>query len=214
MASPWTRRTATGSTWPPSGVACIDLTMAEGSGALPGFPVRKCGTSSFNQTDRGRFMRNFGLHLTLCVLLLVSVSSGQTVSRDEYLKGYDQRARYITAAYDTASSGYAAVASRYAHNFEIARADSMFIAELKSPRGDMFWMFPVIGAYMHGKDKMGPEAKAAVRNAWKTYAPYRGDTENHWAMYHASLFIAAEQWPNLPGTEWFNGKSSDENRRE
>jgi hypothetical protein len=87
----------------------------------------------------------------------------------------------------------------------------MFIAALKEPRGDMFWMFPVIGAYLHGKDKMSPEAKAAVRHAWKTYAPYRGDTENHWAMYYASLFLAAEQWPGLPGTEWYNGKSSDEN---
>jgi hypothetical protein len=74
----------------------------------------------------------------------------------------------------------------------------MFIAALKEPRGDMFWMFPVIGAYMHGKDKMSPGAKSAVRNAWKTYAPYRGDTENHWAMYYASLFLAAEQW-GLPG---------------
>ncbi len=156
-------------------------------------------------------MRNFGLHLSLGVLLFLNVSSAQTVSREEYLKGYDQRVRYITAAYDTGTSGYAAIASRYAHNVGIARADSMFISELKNPKGDMFWMFPVIGAYMHGKDKMGPEARAAVRNAWKTYAPYRGDTENHWAMYHASLFIAAEQWPGLPGTEWFNGKSSDEN---
>ena len=156
-------------------------------------------------------MRKFGFLLSLCALLILNVSSAQTVSREEYLKGYDQRVRYISAAFDTASGGYAAVASRYAHNVEIARADSMFIAALKEPRGDMFWMFPVIGAYLHGKDKMWPEAKAAVRNAWKTYAPYRGDTENHWAMYHASLFLAAEQWSGLPGTEWYNGKSSDEN---
>ena len=33
-------------------------------------------------------------------------------------------------------------------------------------------------------------------------------------MYHASLYLAAEQWPGLPGAEWFNGKSSDENLRE
>lgn len=156
-------------------------------------------------------MRNFGSGLLFCVLLFPSVSPAQTVSREDYLKGYEQRARYITAVYDTASGGYAAVASRYAHNIDIARTDSMFIAELKNPRGDMFWMFPVIGAYIHGKDKMGSEARAAVRNAWKTYAPYRGDTENHWAMYHASLFLAAEQWPRLPGTEWYNGKSSEEN---
>ncbi len=78
----------------------------------------------------------------------------------------------------------------------------------------MFWMFPVISAYVHGKGNMAPAVREAVRNAWKTYAPYRGDTENHWAMYHASLFVAAEQWPGLPGTEWFNGKSSDENRQD
>ncbi len=61
---------------------------------------------------------------------------------------------------------------------------------------------------------MSAATAAAVRNAWKTYAPYRGDTENHWAMYYATLFLAAEQWPGLPGSEWFNGKSSDENLRD
>jgi len=76
----------------------------------------------------------------------------------------------------------------------------------------MFWMFPCIGTYLHGKDRMSPATKAVVRNAWKTYAPYRGDTENHWAMYYSTLFLASEQWPGLPGSEWYNGKSSDENR--
>jgi hypothetical protein len=33
-------------------------------------------------------------------------------------------------------------------------------------------------------------------------------------MYYSALFLAAEQWPNLPGSEWYNGKSSDENRQE
>ncbi|MBP1646817.1 MAG: hypothetical protein H6Q30_262 [Bacteroidetes bacterium] len=156
-------------------------------------------------------MRNSVFCVAPVLLLIINLCSAQTVTRDDYLKGYEERARFISAAFDTASGGYAAVAARYAKNVEVARADSMFIAALKEPRGDMFWMFPVIGAYMHGKDKMSPGAKAAVRNAWKTYAPYRGDTENHWAMYYASLFLAAEQWPGLPGTEWFNGKTSDEN---
>jgi hypothetical protein len=78
----------------------------------------------------------------------------------------------------------------------------------------MFWMFPCIGTYLAGKVKMSAEAAAAVRLAWKTYAPSRGDTENHWAMYYATLFLAAEQWPDLPGSEWYNGRSSEENRRE
>jgi hypothetical protein len=143
-------------------------------------------------------------------------SQGQS-SKDEkiYLKGYEERATYISAFYDTSrSGGFYSIAARYAHGRDVATADSMFIAAMKEPRGDMFWMFPVIGAYMHGKDRMSTATKAAVRHAWKTYMPYRGDTENHWAMYYASLYIAAEEWAGLPGSEWFNGRSSDENLQE
>ncbi|HEX7573164.1 MAG TPA: hypothetical protein VF514_08710, partial [Bacteroidota bacterium] len=135
------------------------------------------------------------------------------VSRTEYLQAYEQRAHYISSYYDTSrAGGYYAAAARYAHGKDIRTADSMFVAALKVPSGDMFWMFPCIGAYLHGKDRMSPATKAVARNAWKTYAPYRGDTENHWAMYYSSLFLASEQWPGLPGSEWYNGKSSDENR--
>ena len=140
---------------------------------------------------------------------------GQTASREEYLKGFAQRTNYVLSFYDTTKQmHYYAAAAKYARNRDLAFADSAIITLLKKPSGDMFWMFPVIGAYLHGKDKMSPPAKAAMRNAWKTYSPYRGDTENHWCMYYASLFLAAEQWPNLPGSEWYNGKSSEENRDE
>jgi hypothetical protein len=149
----------------------------------------------------------------LCFLFCTSLAGAQTPERAAYLKGYEERARLMTLPYDTVA-GYAGIATRYAHNVNVRQADSLFIAALKEPRGDMFWMFPVIGAYLHGKGKMSPETEAAVRNAWKTYTPYRGDTENHWAMYHASLYLAAEQWPGLPGSEWFNGKSSEENLKE
>ena len=155
----------------------------------------------------------------IILVLLIGCFNGigvaQGAARDEYLRGVADRARFISSAYDTSTAAsYAAVAARYANNRDIRMADSLFLVGLREPRGDMFWMFPVIGAYLHGKEKMSPEVRQAVRHAWKTYAPYRGDTENHWAMYHASLFLAAEQWPGLPGTEWFNGKSSDENRIE
>lgn len=152
--------------------------------------------------------------LSLCLLLAsCSVASAQT--RETYLQEYQQRARFVAGAYDTSTAvSYAVVAARYAANRDIPLADSLFREALREPRGDMFWMFPVIGAYLHGKDKMSPATRAVVRNAWKTYAPYRGDTENHWAMYHASLYLAAEQWPDLPGSEWFNGKSSRENLEE
>lgn len=150
---------------------------------------------------------------TLILILLTSALSipGAAQTREEYLKAYGQRAQYVLAAYDTSTGSYYAAAVRYARNKDLATADSIFTALLREPRGDMFWMFPVIGTYLHGKDRMSPATKAVVRNAWKTYAPYRGDTENHWAMYYASLYLAAEQWPGLPGSEWYNGRSSDEN---
>jgi hypothetical protein len=149
------------------------------------------------------------------VCLVVRPPMMQAQTREGYLKRYDERVRYVTSVYDTSlSGGYYAAAVRYAHHRDLRVADSIFLAMLKEPRGDMFWMFPVIGAYMHGKDVMSATTKAAVRNAWKTYAPYRGDTENHWAMYYSTLFLAAEEWPGLPGSEWYNGRSSDENLRE
>jgi len=155
--------------------------------------------------------RYFG-YLFLMLGLATSTARAQAVNRETYLREFERRASFVTSIYDTMQApGYAQIAVRYAYRHDIAQADSMFIALLEAPRGDMFWMIPVIGAYLHGKDKMSPATAATVRHAWKTYAPYRGDTENHWCMYYSALFLAAEQWPNLPASEWYNGKSSHEN---
>jgi hypothetical protein len=153
-----------------------------------------------------------------CIVILTLLSIPVCTafgSAGEYLKGYSERAEFIVTEFDTSSRfNYYSVAAKYARRSDVGLADSMFLSLLEKPVGDMFWMFPVIGAYLHGKEQMSPEVRIAVRNAWKTYAPYRGDTENHWCLYYASLYLAAEQWPDLPGTEWFNGKSSAENLAE
>ncbi len=155
------------------------------------------------------------LLLPLFLVLVVLRAFPQSVERREYLKGFEDRVRYVTSVYDTSSrGGFYAIAARYAHNVDLRTADSLFIEAMKTPRGDMFWMFPCIGAYLHGQNRMSAKTKAAVRHAWKTYEPYRGDTENHWAMYYSSLYLATEAWPGLPGTEWYNGKSSDENQQD
>jgi hypothetical protein len=155
-----------------------------------------------------------GFGICLFFISAIPLHSG-TVNLDEYLQGYNERAEYIAAEFDTSLRlNYYAVAAKYARRTNIVQADSMFLALLENPVGDMFWMFPVIGAYLHGKEHMSQEVHTAVRDAWRTYAPYRGDTENHWCLYYASLYLAAEQWPDLPGTEWFNGKSSADNLAE
>lgn len=149
------------------------------------------------------------------VSLFFQNAFAQLASREAYLTGFAQRVKYVTTFYDTTRQvHYYSAAAKYAHNVNVALADSLMLVLLKKPSGDMFWMFPVIGAYLNGKETMSPAVKAATRHAWKTYSPYRGDTENHWCMYYASLFLAAEQWPHLAGAEWYNGKSSEENRDE
>ena len=125
--------------------------------------------------------------VTFVLFLILAVCAGayaQIVNRETYLKEFEKRVAFVTSVYDTMQApGYYQIAVRYAHNREIAVADGMFKELLRDPRGDMFWMIPSIGAYLVGKDKMSPETKAIVRNAWKTYAPYRGDTANHWCLY-------------------------------
>ncbi len=85
---------------------------------------------------------------------------------------------------------------------------------MKEPTGDMFWMFPVTAISYLDQGQLSDEARAAIRRAWKTYMPFRGDTENHYLLYYAPLYLMAQKWKNEPGSEWFNGRSSQENLRE
>ena len=80
--------------------------------------------------------------------------------------------------------------------------------------GAMFWMYPTVLVMKAGEANLNADDWAHLREAWRTYFPYRGDTENHWLMYYSSLFLAAETWPDLGPAGWFNGKSSAENRAE
>jgi len=84
----------------------------------------------------------------------------------------------------------------------------------EKPSGAMFWMYPMVMVMKAGAENLNDDDWAGIRQAWKTYFPYRGDTENHWLMYYSSLFLAAETWPDLGPAEWYNGKSSAENREE
>lgn len=112
------------------------------------------------------------------------------------------------------NADYYVCAVKYANGIELDLADSLVMLLLQQPSGDPFWMINSMAIYLHGKSLMSLQVKEAVRNAWKHYAPNRGDTENHWVMYYASLYLASEQWQKLEGTEWFNGKTSEENHRE
>jgi hypothetical protein len=108
----------------------------------------------------------------------------------------------------------AVVAARLRLGLEPEWCTRTVVELMRRPTGDMFWMFPCVAVSYLGRDRLGPEAHAAIREAWRTYFPLRGDTENHWVMYYASLYLMAQQWPGESGGQWFNGKSSTENQAE
>ncbi|MBS1831556.1 MAG: hypothetical protein JST65_02525 [Acidobacteria bacterium] len=101
-------------------------------------------------------------------------------------------------------------AKLYLHE-DLDRVSPRLSELMKQPSGDMFWMFVTAAVRQLGEGQLTPQALADMRHAWKTYFPYRGDTENHWLLYYASLYIASQ---NEPDAQWFTGKTSQENMRE
>ena len=111
---------------------------------------------------------------------------------------------------DPQTPGLAEIAAKLALRQDAALCSEQLIELMKKPSGDMFWMFPVTCISYLGRDQLTPAAKAAIREAWRTYYPLRGDTENHWAMYYTSLYLMSQLWPDDAGDRWFHGKSSKE----
>jgi len=122
----------------------------------------------------------------------------------------DYYAGQIDAA-DRARGSYFHVAARLYRgqdlDWVLARLDTL----MADPRGDMFWMYPFTLVTYLGRDRLPEATRARMRDLWRTYTPYRGDTENHWAMYYTSLYLITQRYPGEPGEQWFNGKSSTEN---
>ena len=99
-------------------------------------------------------------------------------------------------------------------NQDIDLCNQRVLEMMKDPGTGPFWMFPATCVAYAGRDKLSPEARAAIRDAWRTTRQLRGDTENHWAMYHIAFYMMAELYPDDPAEAWFNGKSSAENLAE
>ncbi len=116
----------------------------------------------------------------------------------------------LAPANEPAKVSLAEIAAKLARREDTALCSARIVELMQRPTGDMFWMFPVTCISYLGRDQLTTEAKAAIREAWRTYMPLRGDTENHWVMYYTSLYLMSQLWPDEPGERWFNGKSSQE----
>ena len=141
--------------------------------------------------------------ISFSLIALVAVGSGlaqpsfvgpapvPTVVRDESLRRAAYHARInevltwrasLAKPEDPATLGLSEIGAKLALRQDAAACSARLIELMKTPAADMFWMFPVTCISYLGRDQLTPEAKAAVREAWRTYMPLRGDTENHWAM--------------------------------
>ena len=132
---------------------------------------------------------------------------------------FDRRVRSVIEVYahpkDPSQMGYANIAAKLRLR-EDAALCSRRLEELLAagPSGDMFWMYPVTAIAYLDRGQLSQSARDALRRSFRTYMPYRGDTENHWLLYYTSLYLMAQLWPDEDGTEWYTGKSSAENLRE
>jgi hypothetical protein len=129
---------------------------------------------------------------------------------------FDQRVRSVIEAYAHPSNsgplGYPNIAAKLWLHEDAAQC-SRRLEELLAagPTGDMFWMYPITAIAYLDRGQLTDSARRALHEAWRTYMPYRGDTENHWVMYYTSLYLMSQLWPDQT---WYNGKSSGENMRE
>jgi len=106
------------------------------------------------------------------------------------------------------------VAARLRTGRDIEGAGRQLDSLLGMPTGDMFWSFPAVAFYYYCRDLVDASTRARFRAALRSYAPYRGDTENHFLMHYTFLYLFAQEWPEMTREEWFNGRNSVENMHE
>ncbi len=115
---------------------------------------------------------------------------------------------------DAPARGYMDIAAKLYSNKNVDSAIKQLRTLMENPRGDMFWMYPFITVTFAGRHVLPDEVKKEMRELWLTYTPYRGDTENHWAMYYTAMYLITQMYPDEPGSSWFTGKNSEENFKE
>jgi hypothetical protein len=147
----------------------------------------------------------------LILLCCASAAAGTPSFADRKLAMIDPYAHFKGPG----DYGYAQIAAKlYKHEDAEWCSKKLEALLAAGPVGDMFWMFPVTAIAYLDQGQLTDSARKALRQAWKTYMPYRGDTENHFLQYYSCLYLMAQLWPNEPGEMWYSGKPSEENMEE
>ncbi len=166
--------------------------------------------------------------LTATVSLQAQPSSTGPMPSREVVEGADHRLAAYHARIDEMlawrsglakmnegpSTDLATVAAKLALRQDLDWCNASVLKAMEDPGSGPFWMFPITIVAHLGRDQLSNEAKQAIRRAWGTTLQLRGDTENHWVMYYASLYLMADLYPNEPAGSWYSGKTSTENLEE
>ncbi|MCH6258712.1 hypothetical protein MLD52_19285 [Puniceicoccaceae bacterium K14] len=174
-------------------------------------------------------MRQFRTYLGTAVLLLIWFAGVQTrgetplpfFSDAELAIQYRERCAYVidqivenTDPNDFTRGSMFNIAANLHSGTNIEWARKRIVAANEPPTGAMFWMHPMVLLMETGRGVLNEKDWAFIHELWRTYFPYRGDTENHWIMYYASIYLAAEMRPDAGREQWYNGKTSAENMAE
>ena len=150
--------------------------------------------------------------LTMCIVLL----SGGVAAPEAQDSAYEARARrLLEVAASEPDTSFFTAAARIRLGRELPVAYAMIDSLTRDKAiGGMFYAYELIGTYLHCRTVLPDSLHRKIREAFRVRTMYRGDTENHWVMYHTGLYLAAQTWPGEPGDRWFNGRSSEENFRD
>ncbi len=150
----------------------------------------------------------------LLILIFPGVLYGSDNS-DEYRINFEKRREKLLRYFaGLEQKSFVVSLAKFATGTDIDGAIQIFDSLITEPSGDMFFMYSSLMTYLRAEDKMPDWLKRKYRSVWKTYTPFRGDTENHWVMYYVSLYLASQKWKGEDGSKWFTGKSSEENLKE
>lgn len=153
------------------------------------------------------------LILVLCVVAATCALSACTATR---VAGPSpmQREQALRALAQKKNRWFHGATAKVAIGVDTAFAFRVVDTLLSRQAEDMFWLYPGAGFYFYDRDRIPEELRMRFRRALKAQSPYRGDTENHFLMYYIALYLYSQEWPDMRGDEWFNGKSSAENHAE
>ncbi len=146
----------------------------------------------------------------IVVIILLACVQGVSYGQSQKLK----RETLEAIAHKDYNPTFSAIAAQLRIGTDDTKTYKQLDAMLDREYGDMFWMYECAGFYFSCKDILPDSYKEKIRECWKKFTPYRGDTENHFLMYYGSLFLMSEEWDSLDGSEWFMGRSSQEIRFE